>query len=87
MSIFPAYPPVGAIVHYVSHGTPPRPDGSQAYESQCRAAIVAAVPHIYPDHGAADLVVLNPTGLSFNRCNRDEDSHAGGTWHSGTCGA
>ncbi|MFJ2029439.1 hypothetical protein [Streptosporangium sp. NPDC087985] len=33
-------PTVGRIVHYVSHGTPPRPDGTQAFTSQCRAAIV-----------------------------------------------
>jgi hypothetical protein len=30
---------VGRTVHYVSHGTPPRPDGSQAFAPACRAAI------------------------------------------------
>ncbi|MEO6084704.1 MAG: hypothetical protein ABIQ18_16505 [Umezawaea sp.] len=39
----PQTPSVGRIVHYVSHGTPVRPDGSQAYTSECRAAIVTAV--------------------------------------------
>lgn len=36
-------PTVGQIVHYVSHGTPIRPDGSQAFPSVCRAALVAEV--------------------------------------------
>ena len=36
-------PSVGRMVHYVSHGTPSRPDGSQAYESQCRAAVITEV--------------------------------------------
>ncbi|HKO19807.1 MAG TPA: hypothetical protein VJU82_13060 [Acidobacteriaceae bacterium] len=35
---------VDRIVHYVSHGTPPRADGSEAYISECRAAIITAVP-------------------------------------------
>jgi hypothetical protein len=34
---------VGEIVHYVSHGTPVRPDGSQAYTPACRAAILTEV--------------------------------------------
>lgn len=36
-------PSVGRVVHYVSHGTPVQPDGSQAYASECRAATVTAV--------------------------------------------
>lgn len=68
-------PSVGQVVHYVSYGTP-----NGEYTSECRAAIIAAVPHIYPYHGDADLVVLNPTGLFFNRCKYGED-HKGGTWH------
>lgn len=36
-------PSVGRVVHYVSHGTPPRADGSQMYTSQCRAATVTEV--------------------------------------------
>ncbi|MGH3783156.1 MAG: hypothetical protein ACRDZY_08370 [Acidimicrobiales bacterium] len=31
---------VGLTVHYVSHGTPLRPDGTQVYTCQCRAAVV-----------------------------------------------
>ena len=36
-------PSVGRVVHYVSHGTPVREDGTQAFTAQCRAAIVTAV--------------------------------------------
>lgn len=94
-------PSVGRIVHYRSFGTP----GGE-YTSQCRAAIIAGVPAgALPvvdgerteqwDSGAivADLVVLNPTGLLFNRCayhGGDPDhvdaepgrpTYRGGTWH------
>jgi hypothetical protein len=73
-------PSVGRIVHYVSYGTP----GGE-YTSQCRAAIIAAVPSgvwTEEDGQPLDLVVLNPTGLFFNRCPQDEsDPHFGGTWH------
>lgn len=57
-------PSVGRIVHYVSYGTPPGPDGLQAFESKCRAAIVTEV-GVAPD--AVGLCVLNPTGQFFNR--------------------
>ena len=83
-------PSVGQIVHYVSHGTPVREDGSQAYTKQCRAAIVTAV-----NGPATDLVtledsdmfdvglcVLNPTGMFFNQnCRHSEGQRSGGTWH------
>lgn len=36
-------PKVGDDVHYVSFGTPPRPDGTQEYTSRCRAATVTEV--------------------------------------------
>jgi hypothetical protein len=55
------------MVHYVSHGTPPREDGSQTYHSECRAAVITAVPA--PDEFGtvyASLCVINPTGLFFN---------------------
>lgn len=67
-------PTVGRIVHYVSYGTP----GGE-YSSQCRAAIIAGVPD--GSFVAVDLVVLNPTGLFFNRCEQSEAEHRGGTWH------
>jgi hypothetical protein len=80
-------PSVGRIVHYVSYGTP----GGE-FHSECRAAIIAAVPKLSPDDAAqkdieqwteeADLVVLNPTGLFFNQgCLQSEHEHRGGTWH------
>lgn len=73
-------PSVGRVVHYVSHGSPVRADGTQAYASLCRAAIVTEV------HGGDDqvvgLCVLNPTGQFFDRSvEHDEDDKPGGTWH------
>jgi hypothetical protein len=63
-------PSIGRIVHYVSHGTPPKADGTQAYTSLPRAAIITAVhgSDPVPEHGVpyVDLCVLNPTGLFFN---------------------
>jgi hypothetical protein len=71
-------PSVGRTVHYVSHGTPPRADGSQAYTSECRAAIVTIV---NPD-GTVGLCVLNPTGQFFNSSiSGDFTEKSGGTWH------
>lgn len=76
-------PSVGRIVHYVSHGTPPREDGTQAYTSQCRAAIITEVSGEGTEHGpCVGLAVLNPTGMFFNpRVCQDEQGHTGGTWH------
>lgn len=79
---------VGAIVHYVSYGTP----GGE-YPSECRAAIVTEVDKtVYATVGSGGdpidldspllgLCVLNPSGMFFNECHQDEDSKAGGTWH------
>lgn len=73
-------PSVGRIVHYVSHGTPVQPDGSQAYASECRAAVITQAGGVPPDRVA--LCVMNPTGLFFNEAvEYDEDAKAGGTWH------
>jgi hypothetical protein len=76
-------------VHYVSYGTP-----NGEYTSQCRAAKVTgvpvgALPYADADHAeewdstaaVADLCVMNPTGLFFNRCPQDEEHYRGGTWH------
>jgi hypothetical protein len=64
-------PSIGRVVHYVSHGTPPQPDGSQAYASECRAAIITEVPELLseqPNNGSTvSLCVLNPTGQFFSR--------------------
>lgn len=57
----PRKPSTGLIVHYVSHGTPVQGDGSQAYTSECRAAVVTAV----AEDGRVSLCVLNPAGVFF----------------------
>lgn len=36
-------PSVGRLVHYVSHGSPVRLDGTQAFTSTCRAAVITEV--------------------------------------------
>lgn len=74
-------PTVGRIVHYVSHGTPTRDDGTQAYRSQCRAAIVTDVPQDAGSVPHAHLAVLSPEGLHFTRSARHDDSGAPGSWH------
>lgn len=88
-------PSVGRVVHYVSHGTPVREDGTQAYTSVCRAAVITEVrlitgagdaPEASEHWGyipqAVALAVLNPTGMFFSPdVVQDEDGHQGGTWH------
>lgn len=76
-------PSVGRVVHYVSHGTPVREDGTQEFTSECRAAIVTEVDKDpFSDGYVVGLCVLNPTGQFFNRgLSQDEDGKAGGTWH------
>jgi hypothetical protein len=65
-------PSVADTVHYVSHGTPVQKDGTQAYKSQCRAAVITAVEPVPAPDGVARLIedgyavglfVQNPTGL------------------------
>lgn len=90
-------PGVGTAVHYVSHGTPIRPDGTQAYTSQCRAADITEVDAEAPE--LVGVLVKNPTGLFFHPlagggCEYDAGDptssadwscdgldHQGGTWH------
>jgi hypothetical protein len=85
-------PSVGRVVHYVSHGTPVRPDGSQAFTSQCRTAFVTEVTEHPEADGTAGLMVANPTGLFFHSLAdggvphaedkaAGADEHPGGTWH------
>lgn len=75
-------PTVGRIVHYVSHGTPLRPDGTQAYTAQCRAAIVTQIGDVEEDASNVGLCVLNPTGFFFHEdAMQDESGHSGGSWH------
>jgi hypothetical protein len=71
-------PSVGRVVHYVSHGSPVREDGSQAYAAECRAAIITET----DTSDTVGLAVLNPTGQFFNRTVvHDEAGKSGGTWH------
>lgn len=73
---------IGDVVHYVSHGTPIRADGTQAYTSQCRAAIITA---INPGNGTTrttvSLHVLNPDGDFYNHGVLYDPGLDGGTWH------
>jgi len=83
---------VGKIAHYVSWGTPIQPDGTQAYESTCRAAIVTTV----QGPAVVGLAVLNPSGMFFHEAVAFDDGldpgdgngvgasmrpPAPGTWH------
>lgn len=71
-------PSVGRVVHYVSHGSPVLPDGTQMHKAECRAAIITAV----PADDACWLAVLNPTGMFFNQALYDDRALPdGGTWH------
>jgi hypothetical protein len=82
-------PTIGRIVHYVSYGSPIRDDGSQAYHSECRAAIITEVDVL--DGITVGLCVLNPTGqfyrsLEAGGCdylgtNAHPNVERGGTWH------
>ena len=76
-------PAIGDRVHYVSHGTPRRADGSQAFPPACRAAWVTQV------HGSAlaeqpdvGLCVINPTGLFFAEIVANGAQHEPGSWHT-----
>lgn len=74
---------IGEVAHYVSHGTPLRPDGTQAYPAQCRAATITEVT---PGGEMVGLAVVNPTGLFFRSLADggnvfDADITAAGTWH------
>jgi len=78
-------PIIGQAVHYVSHGTPVREDGTQAYTSQCRAATVTEV-EAGTTPQMVGLHVVNPTGQFFHSladggCVQDEADRFGGTWH------
>lgn len=75
-------PSVGRHVHYVSHGTPVRDDGGQAFTRQCRAAIVTQTHGPDASGDVVSLAVLNPDGMFFPReITRDESRTVGGTWH------
>lgn len=72
------------MVHYVAHGTPVRDDGTQAYPSVCRAAVVTQVVDLEAETDASTvgLMVINPTGMFFlPEVMQDESGQAPGTWH------
>lgn len=83
-------PRIGDTVHYVSHGSPVRADGTQAFTKECRAAIVTAIPQMLsegPNTGPAgytptvSLCVLNPTGLFFHgECPYDREGIVEDAW-------
>jgi len=80
-------PSVGRAVHYLSHGTPVRDDGSQAFPTTCRAATITEVDPADPTR--IGIAVTNPTGMFFRPLEsggclyRDDgtDADSGGTWH------
>lgn len=82
-------PSVGRMVHYVSHGTPIREDGSQAFPSVCRSAVITELAEpgspMEANH-VVGLCVFNPTGLFFRSLGEggvpfDDGPRNGGTWH------
>ena len=83
-------PELGWLVHYASHGTPVRADGSQAYPTTCRAAWVTGhgdmLPYPTPESGLledgpqlVDLCVINPTGMFFKQGVPEDPRPRGGT--------
>jgi hypothetical protein len=84
-------PSVCRMVHYVSHGSPVRPDGTQAYKPECRSAIVTEVAEWPADISDSDrsniavpvgLCVINPSGIFFvEGAMQSEVGREGGTWH------
>lgn len=77
-------PSIGRIVHYVAHGSPVRDDGTQAYPSACRAALVTGIHNtLVPGESGPRLAlaVVNPTGIVFAIGVRHDEQHEGGTWH------
>lgn len=71
-------PTIGRIVHYVAYGTP----GGEFPAGVCRAAVISEVNGEPNPNTLVGLVVLNPTGLFFNRnVPLGEDGKGPGTWH------
>lgn len=78
-------PTVGRTVHYVSHGSPVQPDGSQRYAPERRAAIITAAADPLDNDANVSLAVFNPTGIFFDLTvpysEPDGTGLVGGTWH------
>lgn len=81
-------PAVNGRVLYVSHGTPVREDGSQAYRAVSRAATIT---ELDPDDPfRVGLAVTNPTGLHFRPLSEggslyDASGTTAGSWHWAEC--
>lgn len=75
---------IGQTVHYVSHGTPVRADGTQAYPARCRAATITEEDQ--RDNNEVGLCVVNPTGLFFRSLADGGNGHSQtgepGSWHT-----
>lgn len=78
---FPEPSDVGETVHYVSWGSPVRPDGTQAYESECRAAMITQVSEETGFGRLVGLFVMNPTGLFFHSAVEQDQGKSPGSWH------
>jgi len=65
-------PTVGRIVHYVSHGSTAREDGSQVFPSRCQAALVTEV--------GAWITVDTVAAKSFSRSEGRPIQHAEQWW-------
>lgn len=81
------YPTIGETVHYVSHGTPLRRDGSQQFPPACRRIVTEVDTD---DPGRVGLAVLNPMGTFFHPlaaggCLYASGTTLGGTWHERKC--
>jgi len=79
---------ISSQVHYVSHGTPVRSDGTQAYSPACRAATVTEIadPNFGEGETLLGLCVINPTGIFFRTLAEGGCDHSivgtPGSWHS-----
>ncbi|MFJ2205921.1 hypothetical protein [Streptomyces microflavus] len=84
----PPFPTIGRAVHYVSHGTPVREDGTQAFPAVRRSAEITEV----DEEGNVGLLVKNPDGLFFHPIGHRNgpipyaepipgEPLQGGTWH------
>lgn len=79
---------LGQMVHYVSHGTPVREDGTQAFPATCRAAVITDMEQEYDPatrRAVVSLCVLNPTGMFFTQhleFRPDTATLVPGTWHA-----
>ncbi|MFI2312575.1 hypothetical protein AMK17_19625 [Streptomyces sp. CB00072] len=81
-------PTICRAVHYVSHGSPIREDGTQAFPSVRRSAEITEV----DEEGRVGLLVKDPIGIHFHPLRGENgpipyaepvpgEPLQGGTWH------